>query len=406
MSSSLNEQKQRKLLYLTSIYPTSNGTGSQLRAFSMLRMLASRYEVYLVVINIYQFLPGPHDAQVDAMCREIKILKVTTQKGPQPTVEASNCIATEGWEISPAECSQAVLQLYQDREMDVLFVFRLQSLYAVGTTFHRFPQRELDLDEMASLGELTIQRLSAEMGLNIHPPRGWMKGLQTLEKIFIPKFHRVYVSSTVEIERVKQHTGFAKAELLPNIAPSRPFLSEVPRQNPQEILFVGKLDYLPNTDAVLWYLKEIHPLLRQAKGEGIVFRIVGYNCPAPIRAWDGRNGVEVCGYVRDLAEAYGRASLAIVPLRAGSGTRLKILEAFAYGRPVVSTTIGAEGLAVTSGKDLLLADTPEDFAEACLKVLNQPALAQALIEGGLQINRDRYSEDALGRAYDQASKAS
>ena len=400
MSSSPSDQKRRKLLFLTSIYPTSHGTGSQLRAFAMLRMLTSRYDVYLVVINIYQFLPGPHDAQVDAMCREIKYLKVTTQNGLQPTVEAATSIATDGLEISPAECSQVVLQYYQDRAMDVLFLFRLQSLYAVGTTFHRFPHRELDLDEMASLGELTIQRLSEEMSLNIHPPRGWMKGLQTLEKIFIPKFHRVYVSSTVEIERVKQHTGFAKAELLPNIAPSRPFLSEVPRQNPQEILFVGKLDYLPNTDAVLWYLKDIHPLLRRAKGEGIVFRIAGYNCPPPIRAWDGRDGVEVCGYVRDLAEAYGRASLAIVPLRAGSGTRLKILEAFAYGRPVVSTTIGAEGLEVTTGKNLLLADTPETFAGACLEALNQPELAQALIEGGLRINRERYSEEALVRAYD------
>jgi glycosyltransferase involved in cell wall biosynthesis len=91
-----------------------------------------------------------------------------------------------------------------------------------------------------------------------------------------------------------------------------------------------------------------------------------------------------------------------VPLRAGTGTRLKILEAFAYGRPVVSTTVGAEGLEVIPGEHLLVADSSADFANACIALMEQPNLARRLIDSAARLCRERYSEEALGRCYDAA----
>jgi glycosyltransferase involved in cell wall biosynthesis len=110
-------------------------------------------------------------------------------------------------------------------------------------------------------------------------------------------------------------------------------------------------------------------------------------------------GVEMMGYQKDLAPFHARAALVAVPLRAGTGTRLKILEAFALGRVAVSTSIGAQGLDVIDRKHILLADDPEAFARACIEVMDDPDLAARIRTEAYRLVRDRYSEEALLRCY-------
>jgi glycosyltransferase involved in cell wall biosynthesis len=155
-------------------------------------------------------------------------------------------------------------------------------------------------------------------------------------------------------------------------------------------------------DAVLYFCREIFPLIRQKMGDRVVFRIVGISSPPEILALAENTGVQVMGYQENLEPFYASASLVVVPLRAGAGTRVKILEAFAYGRPVVSTTIGAAGLKVTDGENILLADSTEGFAQACVKVLETSELAERLVEGGRKLHRELYSAEALLRIYDEA----
>ena len=112
-----------------------------------------------------------------------------------------------------------------------------------------------------------------------------------------------------------------------------------------------------------------------------------------------QRGVELMGYQQDLAPFYTAAAVVAVPLRAGTGTRLKILEAFVHGRAVVSTSIGAEGLEVTDRKNILLADDPAAFAQACIEIIDQPKLAEEICEGATRLHREHYSEEALLRCY-------
>ena len=150
---------------------------------------------------------------------------------------------------------------------------------------------------------------------------------------------------------------------------------------PPSLLFPGMMDHYPNIDAALWFVREIYPRLRRAHPQ-LLFVVAGMRPPREILALDGRDGITVTGEVPDMRPFFRAASVVVVPLRIGSGARNKILEAWACGRPVVSTTVGAEGLDFADGRDLSLADDPDTFAAAVGALLEQAGRRAALVEGG------------------------
>jgi sugar transferase (PEP-CTERM/EpsH1 system associated) len=146
---------------------------------------------------------------------------------------------------------------------------------------------------------------------------------------------------------------------------------------PKHLAFVGSMDWMPNEDAVLFFCREVLPLVRQAE-PGVTLSIVG-RAPTPaVRRLAQEAGVEVTGTVDDVRAHLGPACATIVPLRVGGGTRLKIFEAMAAGKAVISTTIGAEGLPTESGRHLLLADGAEAFAAAVLRIIREPDLRRRI----------------------------
>ncbi len=145
---------------------------------------------------------------------------------------------------------------------------------------------------------------------------------------------------------------------------------------PLTLLFFGALDYHPNVEGLLFFLRSVMPRLRQRYASVTLF-VVGPAPPEAIRRWASAD-VIITGLVDDVRPYLERARAVIVPLRIGGGTRLKILEAMAMGKAVVSTTIGAEGIDVADGEDILLADTDEAFANQVSRLLDDAALASRL----------------------------
>lgn len=153
--------------------------------------------------------------------------------------------------------------------------------------------------------------------------------------------------------------------------------------DPPNLLFVGSMDYHANIDAVTWFIREVWPELRRGD-DRLRFTIAGRNPGPEIRALAG-GGVVVTGTVPDVRPLYQAATVVVVPVRIGGGTRLKILEAMAAGVPVVSTSAGAEGLEVAGGENILLADTPQQMMECLRALLASPALRRTLAENGRQL---------------------
>ena len=169
-----------------------------------------------------------------------------------------------------------------------------------------------------------------------------------------------------------------------------------PRAADPTVLFCGAMDYTPNVDALRWYFGEIHESLR-ARAPGLRVLIVGTSPVPEVQAYATRPGVTVTGGVPDVRPYYRRAWLQIVPLRIGGGTRLKIPESMAMGTPVVSTTIGAQGLDLRHGEDILLADTPADFAERTAVALERTALRAHLETTGMTTVHARLGWPMLGK---------
>lgn len=170
--------------------------------------------------------------------------------------------------------------------------------------------------------------------------------------------------------------------------------AEIPAAEPT-LIFCGAMDYNPNVDALRWYFKQMHePLRRQVPNLRVL--IVGKDPGLEIKSYQERGGVTVTGGVPDVRPYYKRAWLQIVPLRIGGGTRLKIVESLGIGTPVVSTTIGAQGLDLRHGEEILLADTAETFVSETARALHSAELRRRLAMTGLDAVRARLAWPRLG----------
>lgn len=161
------------------------------------------------------------------------------------------------------------------------------------------------------------------------------------------------------------------------------------------IVFVGNMEYAPNLDAALWFTREIFPQIAAAV-PGIRLYLVGYDGQQHLRPLDDGKNIIVTGRVEDVTRYVSRATVSVVPLRWGGGTRIKILESLALGTPVVSTTIGAEGLDVQPGRHILLADTPEDFATAVVNLLRDRGTREAMAAAGRALVAEKYTWERIG----------
>jgi glycosyltransferase involved in cell wall biosynthesis len=170
------------------------------------------------------------------------------------------------------------------------------------------------------------------------------------------------------------------------------------------LVFTGSMDWHPNEDAVLHFSAAILPRIR-AQVPDVTVTVVGRNPSSHLRAVAERAGIVVTGTVDDVRPYIDEAAVYIVPLRAGGGTRLKIFEAFAMGKAVVSTTVGAEGLPVTPDRDVCIADEPNEFARAVVALLHEPARRHALGQAGRALVDTRYSWDHVAGNFDKCCQA-
>ena len=173
--------------------------------------------------------------------------------------------------------------------------------------------------------------------------------------------------------------------------------------NGNGIVFCGAMDWLPNVDGAQWFAAEIWPLILQ-KHPDCTLTLAGRSPSSAVKSLTSPQ-VQVTGTVADIRPYLWNAALAIVPLRIGGGTRLKIYEAMAAGVPVVSTAIGAEGLAVTDQRDILLADTPSEFAAACIRLLDDRAERQRLRGAALHLVRSQFSWETVTVRFEEILQA-
>jgi glycosyltransferase involved in cell wall biosynthesis len=229
--------------------------------------------------------------------------------------------------------------------------------------------------------------------------------IERTERRVCPRLSLNVMMSEVDAARLREIAPMARTFVAPNgvdLAMMRP-LTHRPSVKGR-VAFLGPSYMLPNRDGVEFFLRQIWPIVRERRPDA-TFQIIGKVADDHRTAFESHPGVSCTGFVPDLRPFLAEAACCVVPLRIGGGTRLKILDAWAMGRPVVSTAVGCEGLKTEDGLNIVVRDTPDGFAAALLEVLGDQQSAERLGARGRQTAETHYSWDAIGaslaRAYEE-----
>ena len=248
--------------------------------------------------------------------------------------------------------------------------------------------------------EYVLQRRAFET--DVRQPRRWVAALYSLiqwkklsryEAMVCRLANRVVAVSEADKAALQRLVPGLEVTVVPNgvdvdyytFADIQP--SPLP---PRSLVFTGKMDFRPNVDAVLWFCKEVLPLVRRQMPD-VRFYIVGQSPHRRVLRLADDPAVTVTGYVDDVRSYIGGACVYVVPLRIGGGTRLKVLEAMAMSRPIVSTSLGCEGFeGLVSGRELSLADSPEEFAQRVIELLDDAPRRARLGQAARRFVEQRY----------------
>jgi polysaccharide biosynthesis protein PslH len=396
------EGRRPTALLVSPILPAAGGNGLAMRAGTFLDALAADHDVTLLLVPVagggetsdfarrrirhFGILPlgdGTLDPLYSLSARLLDPAQhlAALRAYPRP--------APCRWATSPA--LDAAVAAAGGARFDTVVVLR-SYLAPYAAPFLAGPARrllDLDDDERLTLGRLS--ELHARRG---QPDQALLAAAEAAkyavhERVWLPHFDRLLAASEVHEAAVRErHPGLA-VSVVPNTVEVPEQVQRAPRSPTLRLLFVGNLGYEPNVDAALWIAGELVPRLRR-DGSPVELRIAGSRPLARVLALAGP-GIDICADPVDLTPHYAWADLALAPIRAGGGTRIKILEAFAARVPVVATAIGAEGLAVQDGEHLLLAENGNDFATACRRIKDNSLVAARLAANALDRVRERYS---------------
>jgi glycosyltransferase involved in cell wall biosynthesis len=230
----------------------------------------------------------------------------------------------------------------------------------------------------------------------------WKK-MRRYEALACEKADLTLAVSDADRELLAQCAPRATIRTIPTGVDTAYFHPNGAEEAPTSLVFTGAMDWYPNEDGVIYFIDTILSAIRRSVPE-VSLSVVGRNPSERLRSVAARAGVHVTGTVEDVRPHVARATICVVPLRVGGGTRLKIFEAMAMGKAVVSTTVGAEGLPVVPGHHLLLADGVEDFANAVTSLLRDPGRRQRLGRAGRRLVQDHHSWTQVAQEFELHSE--
>lgn len=414
-ASTASDGARPQILCLMRMPPDPDGHGGSQRAWRLLQALLPHGTVHFVLMYREQ----DRDC-MDATLDKVKPLVASVTRLRIDAWQPSNKrrlgfipgrvsdIFTMGSQDAP-QFTDEVLRSIADRlpcrDVDIVFAGRLccatvaqslidRKLLAAGV-------RAVDFDDIMS--KFTLRQVRST-GLNLGLYRratmlvdAWLVG--RAESRIADEWHAVSVCTDADVVSLMAVNADRVVEKIPNVVQRR----RLPARTPDgrfDILFTGNLGFAPNIDGLRLFVAEAWPrLVAEVPGARLV--VVGLN-PGPalvdmVRA----HGFELHSNVPSLEPFYARCDAVIAPILFGSGTRIKILEAMAYGRPVVSTTVGAEGMALENGRHVLLADRMDDFADALVTIAKDPVRAAFLAEEAHRFQQTHYTPAAFDIAVDR-----
>ena len=386
-----------KILALTPQAPYPPMQGTTLRNFYLLRELARRHDLSLLTFLQAGDTLDAHSPLHD-FCRAIRTVPAPSRRGLARRALSSlaSPLPDMALRLPSAAFTAALREWLSAEQFDIIQVEGIE-MAAYGLQARQSRTRLVFDDHNA---EYVLQRSAFRS--DARRPARWHAALYSLvqwqklaryERGVMRAYDAVAAVSQTDARALQQLAPGLAVHVVPNGVDTEEFApapaitpgaaagtvqasTELPPAG-ADLVFTGKMDYRPNVDAVLWFADEILPRVR-AQIPGARFVVVGQQPHARLAPLAARAGVLLTGWVAGVQPYIAGSAVYVAPLRMGGGTRLKVLQAMSMAKPIVSTTLGCEGLSIRHGREALLADTPAEFAAAVVLLLRDPALGRTL----------------------------
>lgn len=384
-----------RILMIVDYLPYPLIGGDRIRIYNLLCRVASRHEVSLAA-----FLETPDDAKgvphLKHFCARVETASLQ-RRSPLAHMPGllRYALASKPPELKFLQSEELVNKikgLVSTMDFDIVQIESRMGLYLEALPSNSSCKSVLMFQNFTFQQDSRIfqieQRwdIKARSLLNSVAMRRW-------EPRYAERFDRCTTVSEIDRHLLLEANPRLQVDVIPNGVDIQKY-QPLPAENTSPtLLFIGNMGYPPCVDAVVYFCREIFPHIRRTIGAAELW-IVGRDPRPEVLQLNG-DGVHVTGQVDEVIPYYRQSAICVVPLRAGGGTRLKILEAMALGRPVVSTTIGCEGLEVVDDEHLLIADDPEQFAKKTVRLLTDRQLYQHISANGRQLVEARYGWDQI-----------
>ncbi|MBN1400018.1 MAG: glycosyltransferase [Anaerolineae bacterium] len=387
-SSAPSGSGRKRILFLTPQVPYPPEQGAAIRNYNLIAHISRRHDVALLSFREGEADEDQAEDPLGAMCAPCR----TVSAPVRTRAERLRALVTSGLpdmalRLFSSEFAEALRQLVTAERYDLVQIEGIEM-----APYGLMIQEWLGPDAPAVIydahnAEYLLQKRA--FATDLWRPRRWGTAAYSfMQWQRLRRYERLICERAAAVVSVSEADALALGRLhrglRPLVVPNgvdttryHPGLADtLPLEHPA-IVFTGKMDFRPNVDAMLWFFRRVWPLVRRQSPEARLY-VVGKSPHAALAALQTAPGVHVTGYVEEILPYFGGGDVYIVPLRIGGGTRLKVLEAMAAGLPLVTTSLGAEGIAITPGVNARVADTPEAFAQAILDLLADPGQGRAL----------------------------
>lgn len=376
-----------KILFLSPTVPFPLTDGGRIRVFNLLKQIAQRSEVTLLALKTQS-----SDVESVVHLERFGIrVHLVQQGGKLPSVSFGTLLRAFLKKV-PITVARYNVPAYRQkfRELVATETFDLvhYEMFHVAQ-FHT----ETHLPSLLSQQNVDAaiwRRLCQETANPLRKCLYWtqQRAFERYERLTHPQFDIVTCASEIDRQTFQRTNAAGRFEIIPNGVDVEDYQPAYGSEEEAHLIYIGSMDWYPNEDAVAFFADEVLPKIRE-KLPDVQFSAVGGNPSPRVQKLAARSQILVTGRVPEIKPYFARATVFVVPLRIGSGTRLKILEALAMGKAVVSTTVGAEGLNLVDGEEILIADEPIAFAEAVLRLLTDASLRRKIGENGrARVERD------------------
>lgn len=389
-----------KILWICPFFLHPTDRGAQIRTLGTLKELHKRHEIHFAALNDPANTEGPRRSSEYSTRHILVEHKAPSRQSfgilPQLAASIFNPVPMAVSRYASRELRSKISALIAIEHYDSIVC----DFLAAAPNLAELPQAVLFQHNV----ETTIWQRHASRCPSL-PQRLFFqmqaRKMKSYEKKICRAVKHVIAVSEIDASRMRRDFGINKVTSVPTGVDVEFYAPPAESPAVAEMVFSGSMDWLPNVDAVEFFLTDVFPLIRE-KLPNATFTIAGRSPDARVlKASDGVAGVTVTGKVADMRPYLWGSRLSVVPIRIGGGTRLKIYECMAAGLPVVSTTVGAEGLSYKDREDIFLADDPADLAAACLRLLTDEGTRRSIAINAMERVRREFSWDAVSRDFEK-----